>query len=34
MTGTPKGVSNLQNGDTVEITVEGIGTLRNFVKMN
>jgi len=31
-TGTPSGVSPLKHGDTVEIRVEGIGTLRNFVK--
>lgn len=30
-TGTPKGVSPLQNGDTVEVTVEGVGTLSNPV---
>ena len=30
-TGTPAGVSPLQAGDVVEITVEGIGTLRNPV---
>ena len=28
-TGTPKGVGPLQTGDTVEVTIEGIGTLRN-----
>jgi 2-keto-4-pentenoate hydratase/2-oxohepta-3-ene-1,7-dioic acid hydratase in catechol pathway len=31
MTGTPAGVGPLLNGDTVEITIEGIGTLRNPV---
>jgi 2-keto-4-pentenoate hydratase/2-oxohepta-3-ene-1,7-dioic acid hydratase in catechol pathway len=30
-TGTPKGVSPLQKGDTVEVTVEGVGALRNPV---
>ena len=30
-TGTPAGVSPLQAGDTVEITVEGVGSLRNPV---
>jgi 2-keto-4-pentenoate hydratase/2-oxohepta-3-ene-1,7-dioic acid hydratase in catechol pathway len=30
-TGTPAGVSPLQAGDVVEITVEGVGTLRNPV---
>jgi 2-keto-4-pentenoate hydratase/2-oxohepta-3-ene-1,7-dioic acid hydratase in catechol pathway len=30
-TGTPAGVSPLQLGDTVEVTVEGVGTLRNPV---
>ncbi|MFH1351601.1 MAG: fumarylacetoacetate hydrolase family protein [Pseudomonadota bacterium] len=31
-TGTPKGVGPLVPGDIVEVTVEGIGTLRNQVK--
>jgi 2-keto-4-pentenoate hydratase/2-oxohepta-3-ene-1,7-dioic acid hydratase in catechol pathway len=30
-TGTPNGVSPLKHGDTVEIRIENIGTLRNFV---
>lgn len=30
-TGTPAGVSRLEPGDTVEVEVEGIGTLRNTV---
>jgi 2-keto-4-pentenoate hydratase/2-oxohepta-3-ene-1,7-dioic acid hydratase in catechol pathway len=30
-TGTPAGVSRLSTGDTVEVEVEGIGTLRNTV---
>ena len=30
-TGTPAGVSRLQHGDTVEVEVQGIGTLRNPV---
>ena len=29
-TGTPSGVGIMKDGDVVEITVEGIGTLRNF----
>jgi 2-keto-4-pentenoate hydratase/2-oxohepta-3-ene-1,7-dioic acid hydratase in catechol pathway len=28
-TGTPAGVGPMQPGDTVEVTVEGIGTLKN-----
>ncbi len=32
LTGTPSGVSPLADGDTVEITIEGIGTLRNTVR--
>ena len=31
-TGTPAGVSQLQDGDTVEVEVEGIGMLRNKVR--
>lgn len=31
-TGTPAGVSQLNDGDTVEVEVEGIGTLSNRVK--
>jgi 2-keto-4-pentenoate hydratase/2-oxohepta-3-ene-1,7-dioic acid hydratase in catechol pathway len=30
-TGTPAGVGNLTVGDVVEVTIEGIGTLRNTV---
>src|SRR6266536_2475742 len=30
-TGTPKGVGPIQAGDVVEVTVEGVGTLRNEV---
>lgn len=30
-TGTPEGVSQLKAGDTVEIRLENIGTLRNYV---
>jgi len=30
-TGTPSGVGELQDGDTVEVTVEGVGTLVNRV---
>ena len=31
-TGTPEGISSMQPGDTIEITVQGIGTLINKVK--
>lgn len=31
LTGTPAGVSPLEDGDTVEVTIEGIGTLSNPV---
>ena len=31
LTGTPAGVGPIENGDTVSITVEGIGTLTNPV---
>jgi len=31
-TGTPEGVGRLSHGDTVEITIDGIGTLRNRVR--
>ena len=30
-TGTPEGVGPLLNGDVVEVSIEGIGTLRNPV---
>ena len=30
-TGTPSGVSPLKQGDTVEVEIDGIGTLRNPV---
>lgn len=32
MTGTPAGVGPLEKGDTVDITIEGIGTLSNRVE--
>jgi 2-keto-4-pentenoate hydratase/2-oxohepta-3-ene-1,7-dioic acid hydratase in catechol pathway len=32
LTGTPEGVGPLQIGDTLEVTVEGIGTLTNTVE--
>lgn len=32
MTGTPQGVTQLQSGDLVEITIAGIGTLSNPVR--
>jgi 2-keto-4-pentenoate hydratase/2-oxohepta-3-ene-1,7-dioic acid hydratase in catechol pathway len=31
-TGTPPGVGPMNAGDTVEVTVEGIGTLKNIIK--
>ena len=31
LTGTPAGVGPLRNGDTVTVTIEGIGTLDNIV---
>lgn len=31
LTGTPSGISCLNRGDTVEISIEGLGTLRNTV---
>jgi 2-keto-4-pentenoate hydratase/2-oxohepta-3-ene-1,7-dioic acid hydratase in catechol pathway len=31
LTGTPAGVGPLQSGDTVEVEIQGIGTLRNHV---
>jgi 2-keto-4-pentenoate hydratase/2-oxohepta-3-ene-1,7-dioic acid hydratase in catechol pathway len=31
-TGTPSGIGAMQRGDTIEIKIEGIGTLRNYVK--
>lgn len=33
LTGTPEGVQPLNDGDTVEIDIEGIGTLRNWVEL-
>jgi 2-keto-4-pentenoate hydratase/2-oxohepta-3-ene-1,7-dioic acid hydratase in catechol pathway len=32
ITGTPPGVGPLKEGDRVEIEIEGIGTLINFVE--
>ena len=32
ITGTPKGIAPMKPGDTVEVEVEGIGTLRNTVQ--
>jgi 2-keto-4-pentenoate hydratase/2-oxohepta-3-ene-1,7-dioic acid hydratase in catechol pathway len=32
-TGTPEGVGPLSDGDTVEVSVEGVGTLRNTVDL-
>jgi 2-keto-4-pentenoate hydratase/2-oxohepta-3-ene-1,7-dioic acid hydratase in catechol pathway len=31
LTGTPSGVGELHHGDTVEVRIEGIGTLSNRV---
>ena len=31
-TGTPKGIGSMNKGDKIEIKIEGIGTLRNYVK--
>ena len=31
-TGTPSGIGTMKRGDTVEIKIEGIGTLRNYVR--
>ncbi|MGC9444115.1 MAG: fumarylacetoacetate hydrolase family protein [Candidatus Methanospirareceae archaeon] len=31
-TGTPSGIGALQRGDTIEIVIAGIGTLRNYVQ--
>ncbi len=31
-TGTPSGIGAMNKGDTVEIRIEGIGTLRNYVE--
>lgn len=32
-TGTPAGVGPLEDGDTVEIEIEGVGTLRHGVRI-
>lgn len=31
LTGTPEGISPVEHGDVIEVTVEGIGTLRNNI---
>ncbi len=31
-TGTPEGIGPVNSGDTIEIKVEGVGTIRNFVR--
>lgn len=31
-TGTPSGIGAMQRGDTVEIKIDGIGTLRNYMR--
>lgn len=33
-TGTPEGVAPLEDGDTVDVTVEGVGTLRNEIRID
>ena len=33
-TGTPEGVAPLSDGDTVEVEIEGVGTLRNEIRIN
>jgi 2-keto-4-pentenoate hydratase/2-oxohepta-3-ene-1,7-dioic acid hydratase in catechol pathway len=30
-TGTPRGIGPMQPGDIVEVKIEGIGTLRNYI---
>jgi 2-keto-4-pentenoate hydratase/2-oxohepta-3-ene-1,7-dioic acid hydratase in catechol pathway len=30
-TGTPSGISRLEHGDVVEVSIEGLGVLRNTV---
>jgi len=30
-TGTPSGIGPMKPGDVVEVKIEGIGTLRNYV---
>jgi 2-keto-4-pentenoate hydratase/2-oxohepta-3-ene-1,7-dioic acid hydratase in catechol pathway len=30
-TGTPSGIGSMNPGDVVEVTIEKIGTLRNYV---
>lgn len=32
LTGTPAGIGALDDGDTVEVEIEGIGSLVNFVQ--
>jgi len=32
MTGTPEGVGPMKPGDTIEVEIEGIGTLRNTTR--
>ena len=31
-TGTPPGIGPMKSGDTIEVKIEGIGTLKNYVK--
>jgi 2-keto-4-pentenoate hydratase/2-oxohepta-3-ene-1,7-dioic acid hydratase in catechol pathway len=30
-TGTPEGIGAMQAGETIEVVIDGIGTLRNYV---
>jgi 2-keto-4-pentenoate hydratase/2-oxohepta-3-ene-1,7-dioic acid hydratase in catechol pathway len=30
-TGTPSGIGPMKPGDTIEVKIEGVGTLRNYV---
>lgn len=33
-TGTPRGIASLNHGDTIEIEIEGVGTLRNTIQFS
>ena len=33
ITGTPSGIAPMEADDTVEVIIEGIGNLRNFVSI-
>lgn len=34
LTGTPPGIGSMVNGDIVEVTIEKIGTLRNYISLD